>query len=665
MALKNRQVSYILKNKNKFSAEKIASDLNVNLDEVKKILDASKQKAPFYFYLILFFIPILFLILLELGLRVFNYGYDLSMWVKPIEGKYIINPDVARRYFSASNNIPSTIEDIFDVEKKKNAFRVFVLGESSSAGYPYMPMGSFSRYIRKRLELAYPSLTIEVINISLSATNSYTYRDFVHDVIEQKPDLVLIYAGHNEYYGALGIGSLESVSSSPELVNLYLYMNRFKTTQLVKSIIEWFAGIFSSGNDAPRTGTLMSRMAKEKYIEYGSENYQKGIIQFEKNFSDVLRMFKDSGVLTIVSTQACNLKDQFPFISVNSKKYPRADSVFVKATKEYNSTNYKKADSLFTFAKELDGLRFRAPEEINLLIKKLGRDYSTSVIDVDSLFRSASPNEITGNNLMTDHLHPTLEGFQLIGKLFYEKMEEKGFLPKNIKPKIESSRQDSLTVQKFVFSKFDSVTAVYRIRLLRNDWPFIDPKFKKSYNEVCKPKNLLDSMSVNFLESKISWGEAIEKTADWYFKNRNVDMFLQHMKTLIYQYPVVEPYYHKLEKIGLRFLKIKDYSNAEKILLAEYELRPNAYCSKWLGQIYLNNGNAKLAINYLEQAANFDSSDLQILYNLAGAYAINKDYQKSMEAVTKLMKKDPFYSGAENLYKQLTVILSKNNYSTP
>ena len=61
-------------------------------------------------------------------------------------------------------------------------------------------MGSFSRYIRKRLELVYPNTTIEVVNISMTAVNSYTVLDLLPGVLDQKPDLVLIYAGHNEYY---------------------------------------------------------------------------------------------------------------------------------------------------------------------------------------------------------------------------------------------------------------------------------------------------------------------------------------------------------------------------------------------------------------------------------------------------------------------------------
>ncbi len=58
------------------------------------------QKSPFYFYIILFSIPILFFIILELSLQIFNYGYDLRMWITVSEGKLMLNPEVARRYFT-------------------------------------------------------------------------------------------------------------------------------------------------------------------------------------------------------------------------------------------------------------------------------------------------------------------------------------------------------------------------------------------------------------------------------------------------------------------------------------------------------------------------------------------------------------------------------------
>lgn len=163
MSLSNKQKQNIDSNRKKYSPAKIAENLNLSVDEVKQYLDANPvAKTPFYFYLIMLLIPVLFFVLLEAGLRVFNYGYDLSMWGEVIEGKLILNPDVPRRYFSTVKSVPASIEDIFDKDKSLNSFRIFVLGESSAAGYPYMPMGSFSRYIRKRLELTYPGKRIEV-----------------------------------------------------------------------------------------------------------------------------------------------------------------------------------------------------------------------------------------------------------------------------------------------------------------------------------------------------------------------------------------------------------------------------------------------------------------------------------------------------------------------
>jgi len=96
------------------------------------------------FYLTLILIPIIFFVLLETGLRIFNYGYDYTQWVSPTKGKYVLNPDIAHKYFHNIDNVPYSNQDIFDEKKKPNTFRVFVLGESAGAGYPFIPIGAFS-----------------------------------------------------------------------------------------------------------------------------------------------------------------------------------------------------------------------------------------------------------------------------------------------------------------------------------------------------------------------------------------------------------------------------------------------------------------------------------------------------------------------------------------
>ena len=236
-----------------------------------------KEKKPKRaFYLILILIPFMFFILLEISLRIFDYGTDTSTWIKITNTHYGLNPDVARRYFYTVKNVPESIQDVFSIKKRSNTFRIFVLGGSSAAGYPFMPLGSFSRYIRQRLEQNYPNENIEVVNLSLTAVNSFTIRDLIPDVLEQKPDLILIYAGHNEYYGALGIGSMESLGRSIGVINFLLSLNEYKTIQLVRDFIK-FTFTLLPGNQNHSKGTLMSRMAENQSIKLNSNTYNLGL----------------------------------------------------------------------------------------------------------------------------------------------------------------------------------------------------------------------------------------------------------------------------------------------------------------------------------------------------------------------------------------------------
>ena len=193
MPLSNKQKNRILKNRKKYPAKKMAEKFDIPEDEINKYLDTLKKKtSPVYFYIILIGLPIIFFVLLELGLRIFGYGFNYDQWETVVKGKLMLNQQIAKRYFYNTKTIPFSNQDVFDAEKKPNSFRVFVLGGSSAAGYPFSPLGSFSRYIRDRLKLLYPSSEIEVVNLSMTAINSYTIRDLFPSVLEQKPDLILM-----------------------------------------------------------------------------------------------------------------------------------------------------------------------------------------------------------------------------------------------------------------------------------------------------------------------------------------------------------------------------------------------------------------------------------------------------------------------------------------
>lgn len=607
------------------------------------------------FYSTLIAIPVLFFLLLETTLRIFNYGYDYEEWVGVARGKYVLNPDIARKYFQITRSVPYSNQDLFDRVKKPNAYRIFILGESSGAGYPYLPIGSFSRYLQQRLSLEFPDSKIEVVNLSMTAINTYTLRDLFPGVLEQKPDLVLVYTGHNEYYGVLGVGSMESLGSQRSIVNFVIYLEQFRTFQLLKNLLKRAAELLTSQKNEP-TGTLMARMAQNHYIPLGSDLYQKGIEQFEENLRDILEMANKAKVPVILSTLACNLKDQPPFVSAAANGFPPANDVYLKAKESLGTGDWKRADSLFRLAKDLDALRFRAPTEINNSILKLGGEFNYPVLDVDSAFNEASPGHVVGDNLMTDHLHPTLQGYQLIGRLFCQEMKKQDLLPKSTPASLTDGQQDSMAVANFPFTKLDSVIAEYRIKLLKNDWPYIGRNKKIPEGQLLKPKDFIDSLAFQVVMDNADWELVHRKAAQWYLSQGKFDGFLKTMNVLISEYPVVVEYY---DYAANALLQIKDYDKAYQYLLQRDAMEPSAYSAKWLGIIDLSKKKTDSAKRYLLVSSKMKNDDPQVLYNLAGCYVFENDYKSALDTLKHCLALQPDYAEALALQTQLLRAMAK------
>ena len=653
MGLTNKQKNWISRNKEKSSINKMSKVLGISKKEIEDFLSSEPKKTKAdkkpskVFYFILIIIPFLFFIILELSLRIFNYGDNTDQWITVHHNKYVTNPNIARRYFFNITNLPSTIGDAFDKVKQPNTFRVFVMGGSSAAGYPFMPTGSFSRYIRKRLELVYPDTKIEVVNVAIAATNSYTIRDLLPGVLEKQPDLILIYAGHNEYYGTLGIGSNEYLGSSRFIVNTVLYLNRFKTFELLRDIIKDVSQLFSLEKKGKSTGTLMSKIVRDQLIPYNSDKFKAGIDQFEGNMKDILEMIKNKNVKVILSTVTSNLKDQNPL----GTSYQNACDAFKNARELLKEGKHTEALKEFKKAKDLDVIRFRAPEEINNSIRKLGKEYDFEVVDVDSAFNVLSPDGITGNNLITDHLHPTLEGYQLIGKLFYEEMDKLSLLPKSREMIENNFAQDSLAKAKFDFSKLDSTIASFEVKSLKNNWPFVEENKSIPASRLFVRRNFIDSTAAEVVVNNLNWETAQGRTIQWYLQNKDYDNFKKQVNVLLSQFP----YSIEIYDLAIKSLiQLQKSDLAYDLLLRRYKMQPNAYTTKWLGISELSKRNNDKAINYFDESLRYNNGDAQVLYNLSKAFLNKKEYNRALSIVNNCLNIAPNYTAARILQKQLT-----------
>ena len=236
------------------------------------------QRRRLFFGIMIAF-PVFLFIFIEGGLRLIGYGPDLSLFTTEVlNGReyHIMNPAVKHRYFSRVAFQPSTSPDYFLVPKPPGTFRIFCLGGSTTVGFPFWYNGAFSSFLRDRLHRVFPDSSIEVINLGMTATNSTTALDMAREIMDYEPDLVIVYDGHNEFYGALGVASRESVGGSRWLSKLSLRLIHLRLFLAMRDAYAIVGQLFA-GDDASSRGTMMEKLARGRYIPYGNDLYNEGL----------------------------------------------------------------------------------------------------------------------------------------------------------------------------------------------------------------------------------------------------------------------------------------------------------------------------------------------------------------------------------------------------
>ena len=662
MALSNKAKSYISKNVRKKSAKQIAATLKLDVIEVEEYISTLKEPLPLkkkiLFYGITLSIPILFFVILELSLRSVNYLGNTDLFVDPnisMDEYLIPNPNFAARYFFYTNVIPNPSIDVFLAEKPENGFRVFAMGGSSAAAYPYGFNGSFSRVVSDVLTDALPDKKVEVVNVGISAINSYTLFDQVDEILVHSPDAIMIYAGHNEFYGALGVGSNENLGAFPGFVRFYLKLQRFKTFLFLRNSIvdsgKWFASIFSG--EEPIQGTLMEQMISSRSIELDSPKHELAMIQFESNMSAIIQQFEEKGVPVYFASLASNIKDQAPFVDITDGEQPSALQTYKKAQQTFSAGDVASAKHEFTLAKDLDGLKFRAPSEINSIIDSLSNTFSnTTYVPVEEFMSEESPEGIIGNNLMLEHLHPNQDGYFAIGKTFSEALLAN--LHNQGLTQFEVYDWDSYK-QKMHLSEYDQRVAWHRVKTLKQGFPFVQKGAITPYQLNYKPISFADSLAFETVQNSKGWDRAKIELAVSYEKSNQPEKALEEYLGLTRDQPWNDSPYTFAAKI---LLNQNDLEGAEPLLRKAYEItKKETYVNKMLGAIELNKGNVKEAIILLEESRALNQNDPQMLFNLSGAYGTDQQFEKALEIADQVNRISPNFPGLQAWRQQLNQII--------
>ncbi|MCB0753794.1 MAG: hypothetical protein KDC52_20140, partial [Ignavibacteriae bacterium] len=244
--------------------------------------------------------------------------------------------------------------------------------------------------------------------------------------------------------------------------------------------------------------------------------------------------------------------------------------------------------------------------------------------------------------------------YQLFGKQFYKKIINSNKVAVGKSSLDSYSEIEKLVEENYNFTKYDSTIAAFRVKLLKNDWPFIIDGSRKDKSKLLIIASFEDSIAVNVLENKISRLDARLKLAEHYYSLKDLQSYVKELLALSEEFPIDNKI---LDDASAKLINAHQYNYVGNILERSYKIIPNVFNAKWLGIMNLSNNNNTSAIKYLEESKSLFGRDTQVLFNLTGAYMKAKNYNLAYQNIINCLVVDPNYSKAQEVKNQLEQLM--------
>lgn len=350
----------------------------------------------------------------------------------------------AASYFDLSKSTPGTMgQYTFLHPKPAGTLRVMLAGASAMQGYPQPTAFASSAFLKEMLRDLWPDRRIDVINLGTTAVASFPVLDMLTQALAYEPDLVVVYAGHNEFYGAYGVASLQSAGDTPTAIRFHRWFGSLGAVQVLSRL---------TTRPVPPAGALMQVMAKEAQIGPGDPLRARAARNLQTHIGAMIDRCRAHGVPVIVCTLACNERDLAPIGTSDVSMLSPPDQArlaallteadgaagpavaiaaleraaelapdhatvqFLLGRARWQAGEGARAAACFQLAVDLDPMPWRAPSPAVTAIRQAAAEHGAMLCDAQQAFRDASSNGCIGWDLMDDHVHFSLQGQALLAR---------------------------------------------------------------------------------------------------------------------------------------------------------------------------------------------------------------------------------------------------------
>ena len=477
------------------------------------------------------------LALVEFGLRLFtSYGGYPPVFtpiLKVDDGASVVSTNQAgvRPFFVRNKDRRGTFwtTEFLD-PKPEGTVRVLLVGGSAIKGFPQTRAFAVSAFLREMLQDAWPGREVEIINLGTTAVASFPALTIMTEALEYEPDLVVVYSGHNEFFGAFGVASLNTVAQSPRMIALQFGLRRLAIVQSMDELLASWAGetdgerplmevMMASAYTGPRdplrdaaarnlrthVRAMIDRCnrADVPIVVCTLPSNERGLAPLGSPRLDHLNAVDARRVRETLERASAQVKSDPPSAAealrrVLGEAPDHARAHWLLAAALHASGDFDEAADHYRKSVDLDPMPWRATKSQNDAIRAAGRDDGAVLCDVQRVFRDHSEGGSVGWELMDDHVHMSLRGQALAARAVV------GALVEMDEPlRVDPARFESLPDWEEYASRlgdnpFERYAVAYRMR------PMFDIPFFKDANAQASEAN---DWRLRDIESRMSQAE--------------------------------------------------------------------------------------------------------------------------------------------------------------
>ena len=348
----------------------------------------------------------------------------------------------------------------FLAEKPVGGVRIFCLGGSSSYGFPWGAEAAFTSILGEVLTASHPELHVEAVNASGVSYGMHRLNIVADELLAYKPDIFIVYSGHNEFIEPAFFESLKHRSAFRMRVEYELSHSR---------VYSGMRAAFESVAKKKRsTGSDIDvDVRRDETRTFAPEEKEAIVAEYRWRLERLVRRAEEAKIKVILVTVPANLSQWRPQASAGIAALTKDDrekwsAALVSGQRRFNAGDFQAAAAQLEQAARLapahaetqfllgqaferlsrfddarvayqracdaDASPIRRVSEINQAIRGVCYERGALLVDADQVFEQCSEHGLVGFNLIEDYVHPTRAGHELVAWCLWDAIEREGWL---------------------------------------------------------------------------------------------------------------------------------------------------------------------------------------------------------------------------------------------